>query len=162
MNQSASQSIKVERSRFRRSSIFLNIYVGRPKKNHPHIIAVHYLWHMTCLWYKLKKSSGPKIEPCSTPNVIDASSEYALSILTIKFLFGKYDIPFDCLISTLMINSPIIWMISLKQLWKIIFNLEEISGSSNVLSTKVGQVKWHCQGSNYCVAFCKLRSELQL
>ena len=43
-------------------------------------------------WYKLKRTRGPKIEPCGTPHAIDALSEYTFSILIINSPFERYDV----------------------------------------------------------------------
>ena len=44
------------------------IFMFEDEKNHLHILVIHYPQSVT---------SGPKIEPCGTPHVIDALSEYA-------------------------------------------------------------------------------------
>ena len=99
--------------------LFLYSHVGKPDKYHRHIIKVHYLQVAACRWYKLKRALDQKIEPCSTPHVIDALSEFAFSILITKIAIREiWCVPLDCLINKIQKRHFLI-----KMLWSIVSNV---------------------------------------
>ena len=66
----------------------------------------------------MKKSSGPKTEPCGTQHVIDALSEFAFSVLIINFLFERYDV-YHLIVASV---KPIKGIFVIKMLWSIVSN----------------------------------------
>ena len=66
----------------------------------------------------IKKSSGPKIEHCGTPHVIDALYEFVFSILIINFLFERYD-EYHLIVSS---EKPRKSIFLIKMLWSIVSN----------------------------------------
>ena len=68
------------------------------------------------LFIKIKKSSGPKIEPCGTLHVIDALPNYVFSMLIINFLFERCDV-YHLIVSSM---KPRRGIFLIKILWSIV------------------------------------------
>ena len=89
---SKNQSTKVEKSLFQCCSIVFIFLCWKTRlvSSTYNKSSLSTAYGMSLIYFK--KSSGPKIESCGTPHVTDALSEFAFSMLTINFLFERYDV----------------------------------------------------------------------
>ena len=115
---STNQSTKVEKSLFQCSSIVFIFLCWKTR-----LVSLAYnksslstAYGMSLMYFK--KSSGPKIEPCGTPHITDALSEFAFSMLIINFLFERYDVHHLIFSSV----KPRKGIFLIKMLWSIISN----------------------------------------